>query len=352
MRSSMPSRSPRSATITRGAGHSRTIAANTAQPGSTKSTRSGPDAGMRLQPLPAQRPQIGQRRVGRLGGQHRAVHQRPAIARQPQRHAGQGGDRAAGAEQLHAAVADLAGDAVHRLEGRQPGGDIVDHRLEPVGVEAGLAEPLRQRHHADRQRVIADQLRPPVRVDAHPGELGRAAADVEQQRPPPASRPAAARSFPAPARPPRATEMTPMSSPVSLLHPGEELGRRWRRAGRPRWRSRAAARTGRRASRAAQACSAASARSIAAGLSWPVRCSPSPSRTMRLKLSSTRNPSPRGRRHQHAAVVGAEVERGEGRRRRTAAVRRDARQASARDWTFRGSITALSSAPASPGKRS
>ena len=53
------------------------------------------------------------------------------------------------------------------------------------------------------------------------------------------------------------------------------------------------ARTGRRASRAAQPRSAAIARSIAVWLRRPVWCSPSPRRTMRLKLSSTRKPSPR-----------------------------------------------------------
>ena len=50
-------------------------------------------------------------------------------------------------------------------------------------------------------------------------------------------------------------------------------------------------RTGRRVRRWAQACRAPRARSIARSLSRPVACRPSPRRTMRLKLSSTRKPS-------------------------------------------------------------
>ena len=89
-------------------------------------------------------------------------------------------------------------------------------------------------------------------------------------------------------------EITPISSPVSLLHPGQERRRHWPPAGTPRWRSRAAGGPGAAPAAPRRPASAASARSMAAGLSSPVRCSPSPSRTMRLKLSSTRNPSPDG----------------------------------------------------------
>ena len=54
------------------------------------------------------------------------------------------------------------------------------------------------------------------------------------------------------------------------------------------------ARGGRRSNRAATACSASMARSIAASFSRPVAPSPSPKRTTRLKLSTTRNPSRAG----------------------------------------------------------
>ena len=54
------------------------------------------------------------------------------------------------------------------------------------------------------------------------------------------------------------------------------------------------ARGGRRSNRAATACSASMARSIAASFSRPVAPSPSPKRTTRLKLSTTRNPSRMG----------------------------------------------------------
>ncbi len=87
--------------------------------------------------------------------------------------------------------------------------------------------------------------------------------------------------------------MTPMSRPVSCFtraRNSRPLTAR-RQASVAIARSR---RTGRRASRAAQACRAARARSMAVGLSAPVRCRPSPSRTMREKLSSTRKLSPDG----------------------------------------------------------
>ena len=80
-----------------------------------------------------------------------------------------------------------------------------------------------------------------------------------------------------------------------------------------------------------------------------MRCSPSPSRTMRLKLSSTRNPSPDGAAtsmrqllvpRSRAANVAPANRRGSA----------GSAAGSAGDWTFRGCITALSSPPASPGK--
>ena len=74
---------------------------------------------------------------------------------------------------------------MHLLEARQAASDIVDHRGEPVGGEPRGAEPFRQGHHAHRQRQIPDQPRLFPRIQPHPCQLGRAAPDVEQQRPPP-----------------------------------------------------------------------------------------------------------------------------------------------------------------------
>ena len=85
-------------------------------------------------------------------------------------------------------------------------------------------------------------------------------------------------------------EMISIGSPVSRL----TLARNSRPLLARRQASVAIARsprTGRRARRWAQPCSAPIARSIATSHSRPELCSPSPSRTMRLKLSTTRNPS-------------------------------------------------------------
>ena len=100
------------------------------------------------------------------------------------------------------------------------------------------------------------------------------------------------------------------------LHPGEKGGSVRGAAARLRG-DRVEAAHGRRASFSAQAASAETARSMALSESRPVAASPSPSRTMRLKLSTTRNAAAMRRRgDQQAAIVGSEVERGVGRRRR------------------------------------
>ncbi len=145
-------------------------------------------------------------------------------------------------------------------------------------------------------------------------------------------------------------EITPISSPVSRFtrarnapplaarrHASVAIARRQR--------------TGRRSSRAAQACSADRARSIAAGQSWPVRCSPSPSRTMRLKLSSTRNPSPDGAATSMRQLL---VPRSSAANVAPANRRGSAGSApgSTGDWTFRGCITALSSRTCLTGQAS
>ncbi len=120
-RSSMPSRSPRSATTICGAGQIRWMAAKIAQPGSTKSARSGADARMARQPVPPQRAQRCQRGLAASSRDSTTPStSAAAIARQPQHDAGQRGDRARGAEQPHAAAADLVADAMHQLERRRP----------------------------------------------------------------------------------------------------------------------------------------------------------------------------------------------------------------------------------------
>ena len=66
IRSSMPSRRPRSATVTSAIGQVWRIASNTAQPGSTNSTRSGPTQGCAASPAGPRSRKVGERLVGRL----------------------------------------------------------------------------------------------------------------------------------------------------------------------------------------------------------------------------------------------------------------------------------------------
>ncbi len=123
-------------------------------------------------------------------------------------------------------------------------------------------------------------------------DLGRAAADIKQDGAPVFGGRRGAQDSMASSASSRA-EMIRNESPVSAFT-------RARKAGPFSARRQASVATassrrmGRRASLAAQTDSAASARSIAASDSRPVACSPSPRRTMRLKLSITRKPAPQG----------------------------------------------------------
>ena len=118
------------------------------------------------------------------GGEHLAIHGAGAAGV-----AGQGrgatpasvGDGAAGAEQAHAGAADFVADAVNALERFEQIDDVIDHGLVAIGRETLVAEAFGQRDDADGQAVVADQLRRAVAVQADPGELGAAAADIEQQ---------------------------------------------------------------------------------------------------------------------------------------------------------------------------
>ena len=107
-------------------------------------------------------------------------------------------------------------------------------------------------------------------------------------------------------------EMTPMSRPVSCFTRARNApplaARRHASVAIARTQ-----RTGRRSSRAAQACSAASARSIAAGLSSAGAMQPLAQPDDAAEAVEHAEAVARGRRHQHAAVVGAEVEGSEGR---------------------------------------
>ncbi len=75
-----------------------------------------------------------------------------------------------------------------RSNGARLSYDLVDQVLERLAIEPRGADALGERDHADRQRHVADQLRPRrPRRQPDPGEFGGPAADVEQQRPPSAA---------------------------------------------------------------------------------------------------------------------------------------------------------------------
>ena len=143
---------------------------------------------------------------------------------------------------------------------------------------------------------VDDRLRPPLRRDrrqVEPDELGRAAADVEdQQLRGPRRRPAARRRSPRAAPPPRAG--SPRAAARSAAPPSPGSGCRCARAGRPRSRRAGRCRRGSAPSFSAQTSSAASVRPIAPRDRCPVRSSPDPSRTDLAKASTTRSRPPSG----------------------------------------------------------
>ena len=258
IRSSMPSRRPRSATTTlrrpARAGGSR-------RRWRSPAARNRPAPARRRVPRHAARAPSSRSRasaaVRRLGGQHDAVDLRPRVARQVERDAGQRRHGAGGAEQAHAAVADLMADAVHRLERPQP----VQHVARPSRRKSSrskraAAEPLGQRDHADRQRDRSRSARGGRRPAAgapRPVRSSRRRCRTAARAG--RCRAAAARSSRAPVRPPRGWRSRRSRSPVSP--------RTRCRNSRPLTARRHASvamarspRTGRRSAAAAQACRA------------------------------------------------------------------------------------------------
>ena len=192
-------------------------------------------------------------------------------------------------------------------KGSQPSGHLRDHAPRtPPSCRRKPAQALRDGHHAQRHGHVPIRRRH-RRVRADPGDLGGAAADVEQQRPPvaPASAMGAQDSI---------ASSASSRAEITLDRHAQRLGRA-RRGRQRRWLAR------RHASVAtARACGRGDGRASARQTSqaprsrgpWrrrtarPSRASPSPRRTIRLKLSTTRKPSgPRGAGHQQAAIVGA-----------------------------------------------
>ena len=159
------------------------------------------------------------------------------------------------------------------------------------------AKPLSQVHHArPAASQVADQGRAVRRRawQAHPGELGGAAADIEQQRAAAGRVAAAARSSPAPAPPPRGVGddgRTPARS--RAMHAAQELGPVGWPAGRLRWQSPECAAHRRRPSRAAQHVQRAHRPLHRQRIAQQpgTDAAPRPAGRCDEKLSSTRNPS-------------------------------------------------------------
>ena len=144
-------------------------------------------------------------------------------------------------------------------------------------------------------------------------------------------------------------EMTPISSPVSCFTRARNappLAAR-RHASVAMARSR---RTGRRSSRDAQACKRRQRPLHGFGAELAGAVQPLAQPDDAAEAVEHAEPVARWRCHQHAAVVGAEVERGKCRAGKPPRLAERA-PGSIEDWTFRGCITALSSAPACLGKR-
>ena len=117
-------------------------------------------------------------------GQHAAIDKGADIARQSEMHPGQGRHCAGTAEHLDLAGADLAADAVLALEGLKCGLGLGDHGAVDRRRHLDAAKPLGEGDDAERQGDRAEDLRHTVAgaMPAQPHDLGRAAADIEDER--------------------------------------------------------------------------------------------------------------------------------------------------------------------------
>ncbi len=91
------------------------------------------------------------------------------------------GDGAGAAEHLHLAALDAARDMVARLESRQRVADLAQHGGIGLLGDGAAVVAVAERHDAMGQRDVVEHLRRMARVarQAQPHQLGRAAADVE-----------------------------------------------------------------------------------------------------------------------------------------------------------------------------
>ena len=289
----MPSRRPRSAMRRRSDGNARRIASRMAQPASTRSARSRPMQGFCGALVERRVEQVVENRGHMLVAHPHAVDPPPVVARQLEVDAADRRDGSRGAEQV-----ELRGDTPpsrpRARTARRRSLDLLDHGLERHPRHVDAAVPLGERHHPDRQRVPGPDALDRVGERAcplavEPGDLGRAAADVEDDH-----RMGA-----------RIGERRAAGDgEIGLGAPVDDLelacrARDWTRAtnSAPFSASRHASVATRRARVALRCCilllqtrSASMVRSIAASLRRFANPKPSPSRTMREKASMTRKP--------------------------------------------------------------
>ena len=238
-------------------------------------------------------------------------------------HAGDRRHRARGAEQVEAAATLAAGDA--RGEGAERIGDAARHRGEDFRRDLVAAEFLGQRDDAEAQRLPAPACRrtatPSRRAAVEPDDLRRAAADVEQHDRLGARGRRARRSRRRPATP-RSRGRRSRARGRAVRAPGRGTRRRSRRRGRLRWRSARARVTPRAAILSRQTLQRSSVRSIAASLEPTGLREPlAEADDARERVDDAK--SVRGRtRHQQAAIVRAQIQRGVGAARRAAIPRR------------------------------
>ena len=305
----MPSRRPRSATRRRSHGHVRSIASRMAQPASTRSARSRPMQGSRHPLL-----------VGRV---EQAVPSRRAPRRCRASSRRRGCARSAAGRRCTPATVVTVPEVPSRCvlprprrwrsrcsasNGASRSPTWPTMASNSVAVDEPAAEALGQRDDADRQRgpggdaalhlaaapTASAATGACARDEVEPDQLGGAAADVEHQREiaGEVDQRGAARDRELGLR--LAVDDLDVEAGLARARaPGTAA--RWRRAGRPRWRSGRTRTTRCRRILAAHTCSASMVRSMAASDRRPLAVTPSPRRMMRENASMTLKPRRDGR---------------------------------------------------------
>ena len=186
-----------------------------------------------------------------------------------------------------------------RPKGRERRAHLLDHGVIGRARDLAAAIAVGERDDADAAATAKSSTR-----GGQPSVARHRASQTSSVEPPPISKTTACGSWRSSSGAQPATTSRASSSLRDDLdvdarsRPARGRGtrRNWRRGGRPRSRHSAPGVTLRCAILPAQIRSAAIVRAIAASDSTPLAASPSPSRTMREKASTTRKPLARGRR--------------------------------------------------------